>query len=84
MHRYDILCQEGLVRALKVFMGKMQEYPRFVAKPAAKPEQIIVEKEIRQLRPFVVGAVLRNVTFDEDRYQHFIDLQGVCVCVCVF
>jgi phenylalanyl-tRNA synthetase beta chain len=75
-HRYDILCLEGLVRALRVFMGKIPEYPRFIAKPAAQPQQIIVEKEIQAIRPFVVGAVLRNVTFDDARYKSFIDLQG--------
>lgn len=68
-------------------MGKLPEYPRFVAKPAAQPEQIIVEKEIQQLRPYVVGAVLRGVTFDEARYKSFIDLQGnptpvICTSVC--
>jgi phenylalanyl-tRNA synthetase beta chain len=57
-------------------MGKVAEYPRFIAKPAAQPQQIIVEKEIQALRPFVVGAVLRGVTFDDARYKSFIDLQG--------
>lgn len=76
-HSYDLLCHEGLVRALKVFMGKMPEYPRFISKPAEKPQQIIVEPEIQQLRPFVVAAVLRHVTFDQARYQSFIDLQGM-------
>merc|ERR1719203_132044 len=28
-----------------------------------------------QIRPFVVGAVLRGVTFDKDRYDSFIELQ---------
>lgn len=32
-------------------------------------------KETAQIRPFVVGAVLRGVTFDKDRYDSFIELQ---------
>merc|ERR1711935_976842 len=28
-----------------------------------------------QIRPFVVCAILRGVSFDQDRYQSFIDLQ---------
>lgn len=74
--RYDLLCFEGLANAIKTFMGKIPEYPRFIPKPTAHPERIIVEPEIRPYRPFVVGAVLRNVTFDQARYQSFIDLQG--------
>eukprot|EP00490_Sorites_sp_Unknown_P021385 CAMPEP_0114688516 /NCGR_PEP_ID=MMETSP0191-20121206/63556_1 /TAXON_ID=126664 /ORGANISM="Sorites sp." /LENGTH=50 /DNA_ID=CAMNT_0001976077 /DNA_START=70 /DNA_END=218 /DNA_ORIENTATION=+ len=34
-----------------------------------------VKKETAQIRPFVVGAILRNVTFDKDRYESFIELQ---------
>ena len=28
-----------------------------------------VKKETAQIRPFVVCAILRNVTFDQDRYE---------------
>ncbi|XP_024008694.1 phenylalanine--tRNA ligase beta subunit, cytoplasmic isoform X2 [Eutrema salsugineum] len=34
-----------------------------------------VKSETSQIRPFVVCAVLRGVTFDEARYNSFIDLQ---------
>merc|ERR1719197_81944 len=37
--------------------------------------QLVVKASAAQIRPFVVAAVLRNVTFDADRYQSFIDLQ---------
>lgn len=40
-----------------------------------------------QIRPFVVCAVLRGVTFDEARYNSFIDLQdklhqNICRYIC--
>ena len=31
--------------------------------------------KVNQVRPYVVCAVLRGVTFDERRYASFIDLQ---------
>jgi phenylalanyl-tRNA synthetase beta chain len=34
-----------------------------------------VQASVAQVRPFVTAAVLRGVTFTEDRYQSFIDLQ---------
>ena len=36
---------------------------------------MIVQKETVLVRPFVVCAILRGVTFDQQRYKSFIDLQ---------
>jgi len=38
-------------------------------------EKIIIEKDVASVRPIVMGAVLRNVTFTEASYDSFIDLQ---------
>ncbi len=38
-------------------------------------QRITVQPETLLVRPFIVAAVLRNITFDEQRYQSFIDLQ---------
>ncbi|EGT52316.1 hypothetical protein CAEBREN_24660 [Caenorhabditis brenneri] len=75
-NRYDLLSVEGLARAIRIFK---QEIPsphyKFAAAPKSGLQQIIVKKETAQIRPFVVGAVLRDVTFDADSYASFIDLQ---------
>ncbi|KAI8365704.1 beta subunit of phenylalanyl-tRNA synthetase [Blakeslea trispora] len=75
-NRYDLLCQEGLARALRIFEGKA-EPPVFKAvKPAdGKLEQIRVLESTQQIRPYIVGAVLRNITFTAENYASFIDLQ---------
>lgn len=39
--------------------------------------QLVVKPETALIRPYVVAAVLRGVTFDAARYNSFIDLQ-VC------
>lgn len=74
--RYDLLCTEGLIRALRVFNG-LEATPEFrLAAPAAgEPLQMKVLPETAQIRPFVVCAVLRNVRLDAQSYQSFIDLQ---------
>ncbi|KAJ5074970.1 phenylalanyl-tRNA synthetase beta chain and leucine-rich repeat-containing protein [Anaeramoeba ignava] len=36
---------------------------------------ITVKEETKQIRPFIVSAVLKNIVFNEDRFQSFIDLQ---------
>ncbi|CAI7897729.1 unnamed protein product [Closterium sp. NIES-54] len=74
-NRYDLLCLEGLARSLRIFLG-MDPVPQFkLAQPSSPPIQMTVKPETALIRPFVVGAVLRNITFDQHRYNSFIDLQ---------
>lgn len=47
----------------------------FAGIPEGGLQQIIVKKETAEVRPFVVGAVLRNIKFDAENYASFIDLQ---------
>jgi phenylalanyl-tRNA synthetase beta chain len=74
-NRYDLLCLEGLVRGLLVFLDK-QKPPRYKAVPASGVGQrLVVKPETAQVRPHAVAAVLRNITFTEASYNSFIDLQ---------
>ena len=43
--------------------------------PHSSPHPALSSSQTALIRPFVVAAVLRNVTFDEQRYASFIDLQ---------
>ncbi|KAF7721278.1 phenylalanine--tRNA ligase subunit beta [Apophysomyces ossiformis] len=75
-NRYDLLCQEGIQRALRVFEGKQKPPVYKLVKPAdGKLQRIIVKPETAQIRPAIVGAILRNITFTQERYESFIDLQ---------
>jgi phenylalanyl-tRNA synthetase beta chain len=75
-NRYDLLCNEGLSRALRIFLGE-QEAPLFtLVEPAdGKREVMTVKPSTSGVRPFVVCAILRDVTFNQERYESFIDLQ---------
>ncbi|XP_078696780.1 phenylalanine--tRNA ligase beta subunit-like [Branchiostoma floridae x Branchiostoma belcheri] len=75
-NRYDLLCLEGLVRALLVFQEK-QKAPRYKAVPPAdgNMQQLIIQEATAQVRPHAVCAVLRGVNFTQAMYQSFIDLQ---------
>lgn len=73
-NRYDLLCVEGLSRALRIFLGDM-EAPTYQL--SGDPVYTITVKKANtdQIRPFVVGAVLRDITFNQQRYDSFIELQ---------
>ncbi|KAL5771815.1 hypothetical protein ACOSP7_011425 [Xanthoceras sorbifolium] len=75
-NRYDLLCLEGIAQALRIF-NKQQEMPTFRVADISKSSmlQMQVKPETYSIRPFVVCAVLRDVTFDEASYNSFIDLQ---------
>ena len=72
-NRYDMLCLEGIARALNVFRGKV-ESPVYKL-GASRGISVKVAPETSLVRPFVVAAVLRGVRFDEAKYSSFIDLQ---------
>lgn len=75
-NRYDLLCIEGLSRALLVYLEKIKT-PQY--KLVTPSEKDIIKMEVltntETVRPFVVGAVLRNVTFTKNNYNSFIELQ---------
>uniref|UniRef100_A0A2N9F3P3 phenylalanine--tRNA ligase n=1 Tax=Fagus sylvatica TaxID=28930 RepID=A0A2N9F3P3_FAGSY len=75
-NRYDLLCLEGIAQALRVFNGQ-QEIPKYKVANISRESMIKmhVKPETSSIRPYVVCAVLRGVTFDEASYNSFIDLQ---------
>lgn len=75
-NRYDLLCLEGLVQSLRIFCG-IDSVPNYTLADVSKKSMLKmhVKPETSAIRPFVVCAVLRGITFDEARYNSFIDLQ---------
>ncbi|XVF57752.1 hypothetical protein PTKIN_Ptkin07bG0007500 [Pterospermum kingtungense] len=75
-NRYDLLCLEGLAQALRIFNGQ-EKIPRYTVANISKDRMLKmhVKKETSLIRPFLVCAVLRGITFDEASYNSFIDLQ---------
>jgi len=73
-NRYDMLCFEGIARALNVYLGRIPGPKYTVVKPA-QPLRLTVEPEVAKIRPYAAAAVLRGVDFTPRRYKSFIGLQ---------
>ncbi|KAH6985027.1 hypothetical protein BKA56DRAFT_631242 [Ilyonectria sp. MPI-CAGE-AT-0026] len=75
-NRYDMLCFEGIALNLNIFRGHVPP-PNFrVVEPKdGNLQTITVHPETDQVRPYVAGAILRNIKFTQDRYESFIALQ---------
>ncbi|KAF9464424.1 hypothetical protein BDZ94DRAFT_1354099 [Collybia nuda] len=77
-NRYDLLCIEGIARALRIFLNK-GEAPRYrLAYPPGGESQLVTatcSPETKQVRPLFACAILRNIAFTPRSYASFIDLQ---------
>ncbi|TNN14173.1 Phenylalanine--tRNA ligase beta subunit [Schistosoma japonicum] len=73
-NRYDLLCPEGLSRALMIFESKTKP-PVYITKKPRNPIQLHVSQSTQSVRPFVVAGILRNIALDEYKLNSFIDLQ---------
>lgn len=71
-NRYDLLCEEGIARALLIYMGKMG-MPTYDIKEAK--HTLNIDESVDPVRPYCVAAILRDITFDETNFQNFIKLQ---------
>lgn len=71
-----MLCFEGIALNLNIFLGRIKP-PNFrVVEPKDANTQVIkVLPDTTKVRPYVSGAVLRNIKFTADRYESFIALQ---------
>lgn len=72
-NRYDLLCLEGIIRSLNIFLGRESIPIYTLATPAV--HTMTVKADTASIRPYVVCAVLRNVTLDHTSYNSFLDLQ---------
>ncbi|KAI9466867.1 phenylalanyl-tRNA synthetase subunit beta [Lactarius psammicola] len=76
-NRYDLLCIEGIARALRVFLGKGRAPDYRLVYPTGGQNliEVTVAPETAQVRSYFGCAVLRNVKFTQRSYDSFIDLQ---------
>ncbi|XP_016317773.1 phenylalanine--tRNA ligase beta subunit-like [Sinocyclocheilus anshuiensis] len=67
----------GLVRGLQVFKEKLEapRYKRVSPADGGEPQRLVITEETASVRPHAVAAVLRDVTFTQERYESFIELQ---------
>lgn len=71
-NRYDLLCLEGLVDALRVYLRKA---PMPAVRVLPGNLMMNVDASVNQIRPHVVCAVLRDISFTQASYDSFIELQ---------
>ncbi|EAU84893.2 phenylalanyl-tRNA synthetase subunit beta [Coprinopsis cinerea okayama7 len=77
-NRYDLLCIEGISRALNVFLGRAEAPKYRLVYPKGGESELLtttIDPATAQIRPLFACAVLRNVKFTPRSYASFMDLQ---------
>ncbi len=71
--RPDMFSTEGVARTLKGFLEIETGCPKYRVKKSKV--QIFVTNKVKNIRPFVVGAIIKNVKLDEEPFLQLLQLQ---------
>jgi len=72
-NRPDLWCVEGISRQLRGSLGRESGAPKY---SISKGKVVVeVDKNVAKVRPLVVGAVVRNLKFDDLSIKQLIQLQ---------
>lgn len=71
--RADLLCEEGIARMLRAYYG----IQKGLAIPAihGSDYKLVVSREVEPVRPFVTGAIVKNVRFTDESIKSLMHLQ---------
>ena len=72
-NRPDNLSVEGVARSFKGFIG--QEVGLAKYETIHSNEEVIVEKEVAEIRPYIAFAKINNVDFAGDKLKYIMDFQ---------
>lgn len=75
-NRYDLLSVEGLVTALRAYL-EIEKPTKVTYVAPENPVVVTVQQDTEDVRKHVVAAVLRNITFTQESYNSFIELQDL-------
>jgi phenylalanyl-tRNA synthetase beta chain len=73
-NRPDLLSFQGFVRAITCFLKK----PGLKKYKTEKPEkdyQVIIDKSVKQVRPFTACAIIKDLKLDDEKIKELIDIQ---------
>lgn len=72
-NRPDNLSVEGVARSFKGFIGQETGLPDYKVVPSN--EEVIVEAEVAEIRPYIAFAKIDNVDFTGDKLKYIMDFQ---------
>jgi len=72
-YRIDLLSLPGIVRELKGLLGIEEGIPKYEIERSGK--EIIVDREVLRIRPYIASAIVEGVEMNEERLKDIIQMQ---------
>jgi phenylalanyl-tRNA synthetase beta chain len=74
-NRPDMLSEQGFARALSAFLGVKTGLAKYEVKKAEKNYEVIVDKSVKDIRPFTACAIIKNLSLNDEKIREIIQLQ---------
>ena len=72
-NRPDMLSEQGFARAFSSFIGVKTGLRKYGVKESG--EKLIIEKSVKEVRPFTACAIVKNLHLDEEKIEQIIQIQ---------
>ncbi|MBI2507420.1 phenylalanine--tRNA ligase subunit beta [Candidatus Woesearchaeota archaeon] len=72
-NRPDMLSEQGFARAFSSFIGVKKGLQEYKAKKSNY--KVIIEKNVKEVRPFTTCAVVKNLKLDDEKIKSIIQIQ---------
>ena len=73
-NRPALLSFQGFTRAIKSFLKK-QQIPKYNVNKPEKDYKVIIDKSVKQVRPYTTCAIIKNLNINDDKIKELIDIQ---------
>ncbi|MBW3012187.1 phenylalanine--tRNA ligase subunit beta [Candidatus Woesearchaeota archaeon] len=72
-NRPDMLSEQGFARAFSSFIGAKKGLRKYKVKDSK--EKVFVDRAVKEVRPYTVCAIVRNLKFDDEKIREIIQIQ---------
>ncbi len=74
-NRPELLSLQGYLRAFKAFIGKETGLKKYKIHKPEKNYKVKVEPDVKNVRPFTVCAIVKNIKLNDEKIKEIINLQ---------
>lgn len=74
-NRPDLISLQNYLRSFKAFLGKETGLKKYKLHKPEKNYSVNISSSVKNVRPFTACAIVKNLTFNDERIKEIIDLQ---------
>lgn len=74
-NRPDLLSYQGYKRSFLSFLGKKTGLKKYELNKPEKNYQVIIDSSVKEVRPFTVCAIVKDLKLDNERIKELIEIQ---------